>query len=106
MNLFFATDDTFKEVGLKGLFLLDFYADWCGPCKMMLPILEQIAEEQEDFKIIKIDADSNPMLVDFFDIKNIPTLMFIRDGEILGAKVGFIPKPKVYEWFNQIKEVA
>lgn len=100
MDILYGTDYNFHDVTSEGLILIDFYADWCGPCKMMLPSLEQLAEEHDFFQIIKIDVEENTELADFFNITNIPTLMIYENGEVLDQKVGFLPKQKLLEWVS------
>ena len=72
--------------------LLDFWATWCGPCRMMAPILDQIAAEREDVKVCKIDVDQEPELAARFGIASIPTLIVMKNGEISGKTVGVTPK--------------
>lgn len=77
--------------------LVDFYADWCGPCKMIAPILEQLGEERQDFKIVKIDVDANQQSAVQYGVRNIPTLLIVKDGVEIHRQVGFVPKPKLVE---------
>ena len=73
--------------------LVDFYADWCGPCKMLAPVLEELDTEYDDrVKICKINTDEEPALAAQFNVSSIPTLLFIKDGKIAGQSVGFLPK--------------
>ena len=77
-------NDNFDQVRNKeGISLLDFYADWCGPCRMVLPIVEEIAAEREDLFVGKINVNDNPELAREFGIISIPTLIVIKDGEII-----------------------
>ncbi len=76
--------------------LVDFYATWCGPCKALAPILEQLKEQYNNqIQILKIDVDENPELASKYDIRSIPTLMTFRNGEILQTMKGFPGKAKV-----------
>lgn len=88
------TDATFDEVvkSADKPILVDFWADWCGPCKMIAPILEEFDAEQTDFAIAKLDVDANPMTATKFQVMSIPTLLLFRDGEIIGRFVGAKPK--------------
>ena len=73
--------------------LVDFYADWCGPCKMLAPVLEELDTEYDDrVKICKINTDDEPALAAQFNVTSIPTLLFIKDGKIADQSVGFLPK--------------
>ena len=75
--------------------LLDFYADWCGPCRMVGPIVEQIAEERDDIVVGKINVDENPELASQFGVMSIPTLVVLKNGEIANQSVGALPKAKI-----------
>ena len=77
------------------LVLLDFWAVWCGPCKMIAPLLTQIAEEREDVVIGKVDVDSEMELAMQFGVSSIPTLVVIKDGKPAGKAVGYMPKEKI-----------
>lgn len=77
--------------------LLDFYADWCGPCKMMAPILEEIAGERSDIKIGKVNVDEELALARSFAIEAMPTLIVIKDGEVVQRAVGYRDKAAILE---------
>ncbi len=73
--------------------LLDFYATWCGPCKMLAPIIEEIANEYSDrVKVCKLDVDEVPSIAQKYGIQSIPTVMYIKDGQIVETALGFRPK--------------
>lgn len=87
------TADFEKEVmAEKGLVLVDFYADWCMPCKMLSPILEELSEEIDNVKIVKVNTDKNQELASSFGIMSIPTLLFVKDGKVIDTLVGMRPK--------------
>lgn len=75
--------------------LLDFYADWCGPCQMVAPVLAQIAEEREDIVVGKINVDEETQLALKFGVESIPMLAVIKDGKLVSKSVGFRPKEQI-----------
>ena len=75
--------------------LLDFFASWCGPCRMVGPILDEIAEEREDIKVCKVNIDEQPELASRYRIMTIPTLMVLKDGQIMEQSVGAKPKHQI-----------
>lgn len=89
-------DNFHKEVlGSDKPVLLDFFASWCGPCRMVGPILDEIAEEREDIKVCKINIDEQPELAHRYRIMTIPTLMVLKDGNIVDQSVGAKPKHQI-----------
>ena len=77
--------------------LLDFYADWCGPCQMLAPVLAEIAEEREDIVVGKINVDEEMQLALKFGVESIPMLAVINDGKLVNKSVGFRPKEQILE---------
>ncbi|MBE6557029.1 MAG: thioredoxin [Ruminococcaceae bacterium] len=81
--------------------LLDFYADWCGPCRMVAPIVAEIAEERGDIVVGKVNVDNEPALAEQFGVFSIPTLVLIKDGKVVAQAVGFQPKDKLLAMLDQ-----
>ena len=77
--------------------LLDFWASWCGPCRMVGPILDEIAQEREDIKVCKVNIDEEPELANEYQIMSIPSLMVVKDGKIVARSVGAKPKAQILE---------
>ena len=88
--------NNFEEIKKnKRLVLIDFYANWCGPCKMLSPIIDQIADERDDVVVAKIDVDKEPELAEKFNVFSIPTLVVLKDGEIVHQSAGARPKAQI-----------
>ena len=85
----------------EGLVLVDFFATWCGPCKMLSPLLEEIANENPDLKVLKIDVDEVGPLAAKFGIQAIPTLILFKDGERKDTKLGYQNKNQLLGFINQ-----
>ena len=96
MSVITVTKDNYAAVTAENpLVLLDFWAVWCGPCKMITPILEEIAAEREDVVIGKVDVDSEMELAMQFGVASIPTLVVMKDGAVANKAVGYMPKEKI-----------
>jgi thioredoxin 1 len=103
------TDATFeKEVKTSDLpVLVDFWAPWCGPCRQLAPVIEQLANENAgSFKVVKIDIDNSPKVASSFAISSIPTLVIFKGGEEVGRMVGAQPKPRLQDAMDRFKPMA
>jgi len=99
------SDDSFDTDVLKadGPVLVDFWAEWCGPCKMIAPALEEIAEELgERITVAKINIDDNPKTPQKYGVRGIPTMMMFKDGQVAATKVGALPKNQLAEWVESV----
>lgn len=101
MSVLTITDKNFEDEVLNSdkTVLIDFYADWCGPCKMQSPVVDQIAEERLDVKVGKVNVDDNPELAEKYEIMSIPTLLVIKNGEVAKQFVGLTSKGEIEEVF-------
>ncbi|MBN67250.1 MAG: thiol reductase thioredoxin [Rickettsiales bacterium] len=99
------TDDAFETEVLKadGPVLVDFWAEWCGPCKQLSPVLDELAGEFEGkVQVAKVNIDQNPETPQKYGVRGIPTLMVFRDGEAVATKVGSMPKGQLSEWLESV----
>ena len=103
MSTYTITDSNFDEEikNSKVPILVDFWAEWCGPCKQIGPILEDIGEVKKDkLKILKLNIDENPQIPQKFGVRGIPTLMLFKDGKLVDTKVGSLPKNMLESWLD------
>ena len=89
------TDANFAEKTKDGLVLIDFWAAWCGPCRMVVPLVEEIAKERSDIKVVKINVDEEQELAMQFGVMSIPTLVVMKNGKIVNQVTGARPKAQI-----------
>ena len=96
------SDSTFQDdiSSQSNLVLVDFWAEWCGPCKQISPILEEIANEKDNLNILKLNIDDNPVTPQKYNVRGIPTLMLFKDGKLIDTKIGSLPKSSLEDWIN------
>ena len=99
------TDTSFDSDILKaeGAVLVDFWAEWCGPCKQIAPALEELSKDLgTKVTVAKINIDDNPQTPGKYGVRGIPTLMIFKNGQVAATKVGALPKSKLYEWVESV----
>ena len=94
-------ENEFDSYIKEGTVIVDFYANWCGPCKMLSPVLEEIANDRSEVNIVKIDVDQNENISKEFGVMSIPTIILFKDGNLIDKKVGFQSKEEIVEWINK-----
>tara|TARA_B100001123_G_C14933119_1_gene876557 strand:+ start:180 stop:575 length:396 start_codon:yes stop_codon:yes gene_type:complete len=103
MTVSHITDDSFEQavVNAEVPVVVDYWAEWCAPCRQIAPALEEIASELEGrVNIAKMNVDENPQTPSKFGVRGIPTLMLFKDGEVASTKIGALPKGKIKEWIE------
>ncbi|GAY73180.1 thioredoxin [Lentilactobacillus kosonis] len=95
------TDKTFESDTAQGVTLTDFWATWCGPCRMQSPVVEELATEMEDVTFNKMDVDANPNTPQSFGIMSIPTLLIKKDGDVVDTVVGYHSKEQLKKILDQ-----
>ncbi|MDC3180677.1 thioredoxin [Gammaproteobacteria bacterium] len=110
MTAIHTTDAKFQQDVLESSkpVLVDFWAEWCPPCKRISPLLDEISVEQSDVTICKVDIVSNPDTMNQYDVKGLPTLLFFHNGKIIGRKIGALSKAQILDFMaqslNQVQE--
>lgn len=103
MNVRKINSAEFDDVITQGIVVVDFYAEWCGPCKMLAPVLENLASELNDVLITKINVDENIAKAGEFNVSGVPTLILFKDGQEIDRKIGFAAKPQLKAWIEKHK---
>jgi thioredoxin 1 len=105
MSTIAVSDETFEQDVLQSskLVLVDFWAEWCAPCKQIGPALEELADERADvLTIAKVNIDDNPDVPSKFGVRSIPTLVLFKDGQIVSTRVGAMAKSRIAEWLDEV----
>lgn len=103
MEIIKLTAQNFDEIVTKSdkPVLIDFFATWCGPCKMLSPVVDEVAEEVDDVVFCKVDVDEEGELANRFNVMSVPTLVLLENGEVENSSVGFIPKEELLEFIGK-----
>ena len=102
MSLMHMENENYDEMVKQGLVLVDFYAEWCGPCKMLAPMLEALSDQRSNLKIIKINVDKREDIARRFGIMSVPTLYIYKEGLLVSEKKGFQTIEMLNEWMDSI----
>ncbi|MDD2203142.1 MAG: thioredoxin [Bacilli bacterium] len=100
MSLINIKEQNYDELVKEGLVLVDFYADWCGPCKILAPALEALSNTRDDLKIIKVNVDEQEDLARRFSVMSVPTLLLYKDNNLLDKRTGFHTLDMLNEWIS------
>lgn len=105
MSIINLTKDSYHNevMETKKVVVIDFWATWCGPCKMMAPVVEEVAKDYPDVKVCKVNVDEEPELSNAFKIVSIPTIVVIKNGEIIDSVVGYRPKEDIEKIIKLVK---
>lgn len=103
MEIINGNESEFNSLVSNGIVLVDFYATWCGPCKMLAPVLEEVASDRDELKVVKMDIDENMELAKTYGVMSVPTLMLFKDGNMVSKKIGFMPKELITSWVEENK---
>ncbi len=95
------TEATFNDLVNKEVVLVDFFATWCGPCKMLGPVLEDLASDRSDVNIVKVDVDECESLAKNYGVMSVPTLVLFKNGQMVSKKVGYMPKEQLASWIEE-----
>ncbi len=104
MSTHHVTDNNFEEEVLKasGPVVVDFWAEWCGPCKALSPLVDELAAEKSNVKVVKVNIDEAPQTPSKYGIRGIPTVMVFKDGEVVDTRVGGMSKQQLTDWVDSV----
>lgn len=100
MQIIHGNEENFNELVSNGIVLVDFFATWCGPCKMLGSVIEELAQDRSSQKIVKIDVDECSDLAKNYGIMSVPTLIIFKDGKLIDQKTGFMSKAELVNWLE------
>ena len=100
MKVIHGNDENFNSLIEKGIVIVDMFATWCGPCRMLGPIIEEVAESHDDVTFIKIDVDECEKTAKNYGIMSVPTLIKFKDGKEVDKKIGYMSKETIEEWIK------
>ncbi|MCI8445577.1 MAG: thioredoxin [Bacilli bacterium] len=103
MAVMHANEGNFKEMVAGDLVLVDFFATWCGPCKMLGPVLEELDTDRSGINIVKVDIDESRALAQQYGVMSVPTLFLMKNGQVVSQKSGFMPKEMLTSWIEESK---
>ena len=92
------SDNNYEEIVKDGVVLVDFYAEWCGPCKMLAPVLDKFANERSNIKVLKVNIDTYPDIAQSFGIMSVPSLLLYKNGNVVDQRQGFMTIDMLNEW--------
>ena len=101
MSIIHGNEQEFEQYLKRDIVLVDFFATWCGPCKMLGPVLEELAEERSQLSIVKMDVDACPNLAQKYGVMSVPTLLLFQNGELIASQTGYMPKEMIQEWIEK-----
>lgn len=93
--------NNFNDLIDKDMVLVDFFATWCGPCRMLTPVLESLASDRSSISIVKMDVDECEEIAKQYGIMSVPTLLLFKNGQMISKKVGFMPKEEISTWIEE-----
>ncbi len=100
MEIIHGNENNFNDIVQGELVLVDFFATWCGPCRMLGPVLEELTEERSNITVAKIDVDESASLAKNYGIMSVPTLLLFKDGKLIDQRSGFMPKEELTRWIE------